>query len=385
MRRSKDQPPFIFINAWNEWGEGAHLEPDRKFGYAKLDVTARTLAVLPDAGSLSAVNARPIVLAVHDGLRHGAQMLALNLARILRQRFGYAVHVVIFGDGPLLSAFRQVATVHELFDADQRGTKAQALARNLADAGAKTAICNTTVTGYFAETLSKAGLKVVSLIHELPQIIRDYKLEGHAEAIARSASHVVFAAPTVAEGFAEFAPIDPDRKVIRPQGAYKRNRHRARLMEPDLVSDLRRKLNLPLTPRIVVGVGYADSRKGFDLFLDLAEQLGDPDSLVFLWLGHFRDDFVRQYSTKISRLTSQGTLFTPGTTDMTDDYYAASDVFVLTSREDPYPSTVLEALDVGLPVAAFAGTNGTEPLIEEFGGRLYTPSIATRWAGPLSG
>lgn len=32
---TKDQN-FIFINSWNEWGEGSHLEPDYKFGYSYL-------------------------------------------------------------------------------------------------------------------------------------------------------------------------------------------------------------------------------------------------------------------------------------------------------------------------------------------------------------
>ena len=50
---------------------------------------------------------------------------------------------------------------------------------------------------------------------------------------------------------------------------------------------------------------------------------------------------------------------------MNPRFFSAADAFVLTSREDPFPTVVLEAMSVGVPVVAFAESGGIPEFLTE--------------------
>lgn len=350
----------VFINAWNEWAEGAYLEPDRRYGYAYLQATRDALECRDIRGKVLVIS--------HDAHPHGAQYLALHLVRELKQGLGFDVEVLLQGSGPLEREFEALAKVHKAY---RPGESISCIANDLKRRGFGLAIANTAVAGRIVPDLHAAGMRIVALVHELPGIIRDYGLQEAVRAMVEHSDHVVVAAEAVRRGLCEFVDAKDIKAtlILRPQGLFARNRHRGKTDFSEARKRLRERLGLRETARIVLAVGYADRRKGVDLLADVALRVCRRiDDVHFIWVGHRDEALATEVVRKLESGGCRENFHFMGLDFDTDDYYAGADVYALASREDPFPSVVLESLSVGTPIVAFSGTGGGADLIAETGG-----------------
>lgn len=346
---------FLCVNAWNEWAEGAVLEPDVHYGAAYLNALSRAIHGVSATAERQEAK---IVIVGHDAHMNGAQVLALNIGRTLKQRFGAKVTFLLGDSGFLLDRYRDVGDV-----CVAHAGQALPIIERLAHEGYTLAITNTTPAGRFVPALKSAGFKVVSLVHELPNLLKSYGLEDAARHISDQSDHVIFPAEFVRRGFETFAGEARNSTELLAQGLF--NSDILNVERGD--NGVRAELGLEPTTRIVLGVGYADLRKGIDRFVAAALSIcSSHDDVAFVWIGSPASETTHWFQPEIdaSGLGSRIHILNPRKLAR---YYAAADAFYLASREDPFPSVVLEALASGLPVIGHEGTGGCDNLIRKHG------------------
>ncbi len=229
-----------------------------------------------------------------------------------------------------------------------------------------------TSSHWFSQLNIPEKTPVVTFVHELAMSVRLYTQPDELAYLLRRTTRMLAVSKATACYYEQQHGFDPARITLYTlidTPSLERNVQQAR-QQPNIYESL----GLPGNALIVGGCGNAEWRKGNDLFVTLARQvIGRASDTItepvhFVWVGvptgTLRDDLLLDINK--AGLADRVHLIPP-TPDVLR-YMSHFDVFVLCSREDPYPLVVFEAGLSNLPVVCFEGAGGAPELIETDGG-----------------
>jgi glycosyltransferase involved in cell wall biosynthesis len=320
-----------------------------------------------------------ILFASHELSRTGAPLILLRLVEAMAREFDAELYVVTDRGGALLGDFAEHAHVllGDVFLPFAGGNgmfSPRRLIEKLALPAPVLAICNTANTQHWGREFRAAGIPVINLVHEAAS--------GYAPGFYRglfaAADRVVFPSRYVSTLARRRIGELADQARVIGQG----------LLQPALLDGdreaaartIRAELGLPAGCRIVLTCGSVDLRKGADLFLDVALAVlrGGIQDVHFVSVGEGEtarptlgwwlryDEDTAGFGDRIHFLGGRGD---------TAPWFLGSDLFLLTSREDPFPCVVHEAMAAGLPLIGFENGSGAA---EALGGTgVFVPYLDT--------
>ncbi|WP_338875739.1 glycosyltransferase family 4 protein [Spirosoma sp. SC4-14] len=307
---------------------------------------------------------------------------------------GFQMHLLLGEGGPLLNDYRSICSVTlwpapkpyvmgsvadkvlgklglwEQFHQRQRQQEQQTVSAELGLESVDLILVNTvTSSRWFAHLAIPEKIPVVTFVHELDMSVRIYTQPQQLAYLLRRTNHLLSVSKATARYYEQQHGFDPARITLFTlidTPALERAVQRAR-EQPTLYT----ALGIADDALIVGGCGNAEWRKGNDLFVTLARQISGRSNnanIHFVWVGVPPGPLHDDLSLDIRKAGLAGRVhLLPPTPDVLR-YMNRFDVFVLCSREDPYPLVVFEAGLSTVPVVCFDNAGGSPELVEADGG-----------------
>lgn len=318
------------------------------------DFDGRSVERSPQAGG-DRQNGQPVLVIGHDAFRAGAQNALLALLREWRNTRPFPFQLVLGDGGVLRSDYEALCPTLVMTDNPDPASRRKAL-REFVRQRPLAIYSNTVVNGLLLEELRWLGCPVLSHIHELQNAIDRWAPGEIMESTLRNSDRFIAASPQVAENLLSSHGVKRERIVIIPEfidTSYEPPTGPAK-------EALRCELNITDGEILVFGCGTTDWRKGPDLFLETAHRACAANHrLRFFWIGKAANaEELHSLERQITVRGLKGRTRFLGEQPDPRAFFAQGHIFLLSSREDPFPLVALEAAHAGLPIVCYDRAGG---------------------------
>jgi glycosyltransferase involved in cell wall biosynthesis len=316
-----------------------------------------------------------IIFISHDSSLTGAPILLLNLISLIKKRDSFYIQIILCRGGILENEFRKLGEITVLKSRNYhkqnlifRGInfliyKSKLFFLKLKIKNSDIIFNNTIANGKVLKTISSSGAKIITYVHELESIIQEFQSEANltfkysdlyicpSNAVAHnliSKHNIINEKVSYLNYYFPFAQQDIHESAkINAQKAFEGF------------------LQFSENKFYVVGMGSATYRKGIDIFVNAARITNKTGKQIhFVWIGDFVDNEMKEKIMGIMATYQLNDIVTiVGQVQHSLKTLLPFDLFILCSREDPYPLVVLEAALVKIPSVCFADTGGIQEFI----------------------
>lgn len=311
-----------------------------------------------------------LVAISHEASRTGAPKIIARLLDHFKNHYHVNRYTLLHNPGPIYREFgiRSHVTCLNLKRKPswKLNRKIGQFVRSLDRSKPTLVLCNSMESRFIAQALGPYQLPMVYLVHELPS---SYSTEDYSSVYGLS-KKVIFPARIVSDSANSAAPLPAGKGTILPQGLLDEG-FGTRFDRQQARQEIREELGLPQDAIVMLGCGTLDMRKGIDHFANIARQWhqsAEPGQrpVHFVWIG---GGFAGRHSIRhfvdidLKYSAAQDYVHFIGERDSVEKYFSGGDGFLMTSRVDPFPCVIHEAMAAQIPIIAFDQAGGAPEAI----------------------
>lgn len=305
-----------------------------------------------------------ILFVGHDANRAGAQLFLLQVIQSLVQR--YDCTLLLLDAGELLSDYQAICPVILWEDStpSQPWWKKQKVVNQQPLTGQHFDIIylNTiAVARVFPWLKAHVSGRYVSHLHELEFSQTFYSRPEDRAFLWQHADRFIGCSDAVSEYIRPIVPPSISVDTIHSFVDNEAIKKRVEIGNPDVSKS---SLGIAEDCFLVGGCGQADWRKGMDLFLQTAAYT-PKEQIHFVWIGFPSSGlFAEQTRYDLKRMGLESHVTLLPVTPLSVEWLAELDLFLLPSREDPFPLVMLEAALAEVPVLGFKQSGGCDEFVQ---------------------